>query len=249
MRDILRADIYRIWGKRLQWILLALSYVCITVMIAVEIDESPDRAFFFVKRISDGFSLISLVAGFAMLLGVYGDEFKSMVMIGVIGQGKSRTKFVVSKFLDVMILGAQMYIMSGIFVAILSKAFGVVFTGSELKFIWISISFDYLNTLAFVSLASVFYFLSENAAVGLFAFIAFETIIPLTLYFLESMTSLYQYHVSEYYMDGLLASACSDYIIGDNFRGTFFLLMGIVIYILCSVLLSIQIFRRKELNF
>ena len=104
MRRLLEADLKRIVVKILPWIVLLIWFVYDTISIANTIGDAPDRSFFLLGQLQGLHSTAMLIIGFAAIFGVYADEFKSMVMIGVIGRGLSRDKFVFGKFLDLCIL-------------------------------------------------------------------------------------------------------------------------------------------------
>ena len=94
MRRLLEADLKRVLVKILPWILLLVWFIFDAVSIANSIGKAPDRSFAVFSKLIGLHSFAMKIIGFAALLGIYADEFKSMVMIGVIGRGLSRDKFV-----------------------------------------------------------------------------------------------------------------------------------------------------------
>ena len=75
---------------------------------------------------------------------------------------------------------ALMIGITAIYVVILKTVLGVTLSGIETRFLINMFVFDFIELVMFVTIASIFYFLSENAAVGLFAYLAFMQIIPAT---------------------------------------------------------------------
>ncbi len=250
MRKLLEADMRRIMSKIVPWLLLVASWVYLAVSLAKGIGDSPDRNFFYVKHISQNIGFVDLVIGFSALLGVYGDEFKSMAMIGVIGRGISRDKFVISKFLDALFLILEMIILSVIFIAILKVSFGITLNATENKFMVCFFTFMLIEEIAYVTIAAIFYFLSENAAIGLFAYLAFELIVPLALRLTTLFSPMFKrMRIETWYIQGMIASGFSDFIMGDIAGAFLMILPAIVIYILAMLVISILIFRKKELEF
>lgn len=249
MRRLLEADLRRVAGKILPWVLIVLSLIWLTISLWLDIDDSADRTYFFLDTVMTKYSFVSLVIGFSALMGIYADEFKSMVMIGVIGHGLSREKFVLAKFVDLCLLTLQMQMLALIYVLILKAAYGIDFSSAQTKFFVLMFVTAYIDTIAFVSIAAIFYFLSENAVIGMVAFLAFELVIPLTLIMFGMFSSFAVNHLEKYYVSGLLSSAGSDFILGDYTSGILNLLFTIVVYVFGSLALTILIFRRKELEF
>jgi ABC-type transport system involved in multi-copper enzyme maturation permease subunit len=136
-----------------------------------------------------------------------------------------------------------------IYMLILKAAYGIVFSPAQIKFFILMFVTYYVSTVSYVSIAAFFYFLSENAAVGMVAYLAFELIIPFTLIMLDMIDSLSAFHIDRYYTPTMLSAASSDFILGDSFLATMNLLLVIIVYVLGPVALTILIFRRKELEF
>ena len=249
MRRLLEADLKRVLVKILPWVLLAAWFIFEAISIAMNIDKSPDRDFGVLGKLVGLHSFAATIIGFAALLGIYADEFKSMVMIGVIGRGLSRDKFVFGKFLDLCLLTILMELITIAYVFILKAVFGVTFLPIEYRFMFVLFIASFLETIAYVTIAAVFYFISENAAVGLFAYLTFQIIIPLSLELILQLTNLAKYHAERYYVSGMMSVACSDFIMGDFAGGLGYMLMMILVYIFGALGLTILIFRKKELEF
>ena len=190
MRRLIKADLKRILRRKSIWIFFAAVCLITVWDVVVNIDGAPDRDFVFAFAAADNSGFLGLLIGFVLIVRIYADEFKSMVMIGVIGRGLSRDKFVIGKFLDLCVLTVLMEVITIIFVFILKAAFGATFAPIETRFLIVSFIIEFLQTIAYVAIAAFFYFLSENAAVGLFAYLTFQIIIPLALELLLLMTNL-----------------------------------------------------------
>ena len=250
MRKLLEADMKRIMTKILPWVLLLAVWVYIAVKMATGIGDSIDRDFFFVRTTQASFGLLDLVVGFGALFGVYGDEFKSMAMIGVIGRGISRDKFVIAKFLDALFFVTEMTVLTVIYVMIVKAVFGINLNATESRFIVCLFVFTLIEQFAYVTIAAIFYFLSENAAVGLFAYLAFALIVPLTLDLaIMFIPFLQKLRINTWYIQGMVGSIYSDFVMGDIQGAVLMLFPLIGVYILAMLVISIVIFRKKELDF
>ncbi len=250
MRKLLRADNRRVVIKILPWILMAVSFIIIAFSIALKIDDGTDRSLTYLSLQQNRIFVVTAIIGFAALLGIYGDEFKSMVMIGVIGRGISREKFVLAKFLDLLIYVFQLYIISIAYQLSLLLVFKVHLNSIEVRFLLLSFVTEYLDIVAYVALAALFYFLSESAAIGLFAYLAALIILPGALEFANSMIpSVAKYHLDRYFISGMISSAYSDFMLGDVGRGLLFIFLLIAVYMVGTVALTMFVFNKKELEF
>ncbi len=249
MRRVLQADFKRLASKILPWVLLICCYLYIWATWEVEMDDAPDLAFTFVKVVESRAHIVSLLVGFTLLLGVYRDEFKSMALIGVIGRGIDRVKFVLAKFLDIVILGGFMFILTGLFIFALTRIYELTFTPAEIRFLWLFFVFDFVELMSYLSLAAIFFFLTENAPLGIFAYLAFDSIVPIILYFMETMPQFAKYHLQNFYVDGIVSQSFSNFIMRDYLLGFLLILISIVVYIGGSLFITILIFRKKELEF
>ena len=250
MRRLLEADMKRIMTKIIPWLLLLVVWIFLGVRLAVGIGDSIDRNFFFLRTVGSALAFMDLVIGFSALLGVYGDEFKSMAMIGVIGRGISRDKFVLAKFLDSVLLIVEMLALSVIYILILKAVFGVTYNAVETRYTVCAIVFTLIEEIAYVTIAAIFYFLSENAAIGLFAYLAFELIIPATLNIAIHLSPfLKKLQIERWYVTGMCSSAYSDFILGDVGGAILMMIPAIAVYIAAMLVITMLIFRKKELDF
>ena len=249
MRRLFEADMNRIAAKVFPWFFLACAYAYLVIRLTIDIDGSPDRDFFFFEQVVMNYQWVLTIVGFAALIGIYADEYKSMSMIAVIGSGISREKFVFTKFMDLCFLTFQMEALFVIYVIILKVAFGVRLTPVETRYLILMFVLYYLETLSYVVLAAIFYFLSENAAVGMFAYLVFDMIIPVMLMLVVTMSKFGKYHPERYYVSGMISAAFSDFIMGDFGEGVLFVLLALAIYVFCALGITILIFKRKELEF
>ncbi len=249
MRRLLEADMKRVVAKVLPWIFLVAACVYVAADLKIGIGSAPDRVFFFLEKIERHNQIVLLIAGFAALIGIYADEFKSMSMITVIGRGISREKFVLAKFLDTCILALQIEILTVVYVMILKAVFGVSLTALETEHLVLVFIMGYIETIASVSVAAIFYFLSENAAIGMFAYIIFDAIIPVTLELVLAMGNVAKYHPERFFISGMAESAITNFLLGDFALGLLYVLAELAVYVCCAVLITVLIFRKKELNF
>ena len=218
MRRLLEADMKRVVAKVLPWIFLVAACVYVAADLKIGIGSAPDRVFFFLEKIERHNQIVLLIAGFAALIGIYADEFKSMSMITVIGRGISREKFVLAKFLDTCILALQIEILTVVYVMILKAVFGVSLTALETEHLVLVFIMGYIETIA-------------------------------TLELVLAMGNVAKYHPERFFISGMAESAITYFLLGDFALGLLYVLAELAVYVCCAVLITVLIFRKKELNF
>ena len=248
MRRVIAADLKRILTRVWPWVLMVIAFLIMFLMVLDGIETAPDKGFHFLSRVNK-LGLISIIVGFTLLMGIYGDEFKAMTMIGIIGRGLDRDKYVLSKFLDMLIVGGFYYGLSGIVEYLIYLGESVVLTTTEVRYLWFGLIFQLFEIICYVTIAALFFFMSENVAIGIFAFLAFELIVPLVMGFAALIPTVAEYHLDSYYVSGLLDSAFSSFIIRDNLNGILISAVAALVYIGLPLLATILVFRKKELEF
>ena len=248
MRRVIIADIRRIVFRIWPWIFLAVAFAVIAGSFAYSINDAVDREFFYLTEVS-GQTLATLVIGFVLILGIFGDEFKSMAMIGIIGRGLNRDKFVLAKFFDEVILGIMFLTITAVFAVVIALGFNIKLSSTEVSFMMLSFLMEFLELIAYLTISAMFFFLSENVAMGVFAFLSFEFIIPVALYFASMLAVVQRYHLDSYYVSGLLGRAFSDFIMGDILECIIVILITIIAYIGLPLFVTMFYFRKKEMEF
>ncbi|MBQ1489349.1 MAG: hypothetical protein IIZ41_11420, partial [Lachnospiraceae bacterium] len=122
MRNMIRADLRRVFRKQIFWIipLIALLFGLSTMvsMLTVEILSKiiPQMGLFAQQKnaalasINTVMDSLKLALSIVIFLALFVDDFKSMSMTQMIGYGMSRKKIVLSKFIDSVILSSIFYV-------------------------------------------------------------------------------------------------------------------------------------------
>lgn len=249
MRKLIKADIGRILGKKAIWILMALAIILVSVETLADLDMVNDRGFSFLVGAVDITSYMGFILGFILILGVYADDFKSTAYINTIGRGFSRIKFITAKFLDVIFIVLGCYAVIIVLVFILKAIAGVSFLPVEYEFYFFRMLTDILCTIACVVISSVFFYLTENATIGVLVYLSVELLIPLVLELTKIVPAVKALNLDKIYITGASSIVTSYFLMGSPGIGTLLLLLIIVGYIGGSIAASVLIFKKKELDF
>lgn len=249
MRKLIRADLNRILAKKAFWIALAIMLIICVAGIYSKISEAPDRGVAFVLSASNGISYLGLVIGLILVMSIYSDEFKSMMLISTIGRGLTREKYILAKLLDALIVLTIAYGAAGVAVFVTRIATGTALNDVEVLFIVLRFFFDALTALCSVTIAAAFFYLTENSAFGIFMFLTAIIILPVVLIMVQSFPPLARLHLDRYYMSGATSSMLTDFMIGDIAAGIGRFAFVAAVYLAGAVAAAMLVFRKKELDF
>ncbi len=127
---------------------------------------------------------------------VYGDELKSGTMIPAIGRGLSRTKVVLAKFIDTLILSLVFCLFFLLLDQLTFDRFSVVLTRVQTLRIFSAYAASWLQIVGFCTFAAIFVYLTWNSSVGLVVMLISITFSKMILDWLQSHTHLPFYDVT-----------------------------------------------------
>ena len=249
MRNLLKADLQRITAKRSIWIVIALSAVVLAIMLAAYMEIGFDEGLSFVRGGHEALSDINLIFGFVLLLGVFSDEFKYMVMIRTIGGGVSRKKYVIAKFLDTLILTLQVHVIFAVVTAIVGAVYGVSLTKGEMLFLVLSFLFSIAMTVSSITISSIFFYLTGSAVFGAIAYLTVTFVLPVVLEIMKIIPESAKYHLERWSVDGFINKAVTLYLMGAVGEGVMVTAAMLVIFVGAAGAISYAVFRKKELDF
>ncbi len=249
MRKLIKADLRRILRKKAIWILLILIIIVLPIRTISGLGNVSDEDFAFALKVADGINLFGIVLGLILVLNVYADDFNATTYINTIGRGLSRTKYIMAKFLVVMIVAVAFYMLEGLLAFGLTYVAGVHLNSDEVLIIVCRCVADIVSIASSVAITSVFFFLTENATLGVLVYLAIVLIIPVAIELVIALPFVQKIHLDRYYMTGALSMMTSDFIMGMTLQGILVLLATIVVYVGIAIAASIIVFRKKELDF
>lgn len=173
---------------------------------------------------------------------VYGDELRSGTMIPAIGRGLSRTKVILAKFLDTLILSLGLCLFFLLMDQITFDYFSVVLTKVQVLRILSAYAAAWLKILGHCAFAAIFVYLTWNSSIGIVAGLLSISFSKMILDWLQSHTHLPFYDIT---LMGQADQAGRQFDAGNLWaHHLFFVLLWYAVLLAVSAL----IFNRKELE-
>lgn len=249
MRRLIRADIRRILKKRsvrvlFFIILLSLSTHVIGSYLAYEGDQVVP-----VKDLMSRLRMPELIIGLIVLFGVYADDFRSMSYICVIGRGLTRSKLVLAKLLDTVILTVFIYGIITLVLGLGLKAVGCSFTPRLGRAFYMTIFITIYKTVGYIALASMILYITNNIPVTTISLLLLYIVVPFSALLFSLNPQVKALHIERLHFEGLAGNAFSDFMFGSVGIGIGKLLLGLVVYLGLVLFVTIRIFDKKELEF
>ena len=260
MRNLMKADLRRVFRKQIYWIIPAvilimkLSSIALMLLLHYSADFIPVLSFLAkdkntgITSFSTLLEMMQFALSIIIFIVLFADDFKSMTMIGMIGYGMSRKKLVITKFIDSVILSVIFYIIMIPLVFLLFAVFKEPLVGINAEFVLLKTFFAILKTIANITIAALVLYVTNNIPFGLFSVLILQ-IIPIGLTLMTQTPLISNFHIDRYYMDGMFNLALTDFFFDLVPEGILMTLLCIFIYIGCVLAGTILYFDRKELDF
>lgn len=237
MRNLIRADLRRVFLKPTFYILVFL--VVLDIIISKNAESAVDQM--------DNLRNIMRMAGLfiitiASYLALYGDEFKSGVMINVIGSGMSRKKIVVAKLIDASLIMLIFYVLLYLVALAKNMTAGIAVTPKQNLFLLLYCFFCLIKGIGFLTLASFVAFATWSTPGGMIILI-FAT--ALSNLFFKGLQSHFAIPIYDLSFEGLLDTSYASFAAGGL---GWQLIPAMVIYIGGLVVLTIILFNRREVD-
>ena len=249
MRRLIRADISRILKKPsvIVFFCISLVYLCLYVIGSyLKYEGDPVVA---VKSLMSYMNMPQLLIGLVILFGVYADDFRSMSYACVIGRGLSRSKLVLAKLLDTVILTVLMY---GIITLVLRL--GLALVGCSLtprlsRAFYMTILMAVYKTVGYIALSSMILYITDNIPVATISLLLLYIAVPFSALLLSLKPQVKALHIERLHYAGLADNAFSDFLFGAAGAGIGKLVFGLLVYLGLVLFVTIRIFDKKELEF
>ncbi len=238
----MRADLVRVLKKgsfRTMLIITMILVAATGLPSIVGAKENTDTYFAFITMLNN-FS--NLFIGIPVFLAVYSDDFKSRAMQTVIGFGVSRSKLIICRLLEVIIIVAMCYAILSLEIFVLKLISGAstkVFL-SCIKELWSS----EIMMVADCSICMIIVYVMQNATLALVTYILIESGAIGVMLGLASMIPLLKNHNIQ------LGNFLPNYVVTKMMEGEAFAFFVVILgYIALPLYVTMKIFNSKELEF
>ena len=243
MRNLLRADLKRIFRVGLIYIglLLALIYISYTVLEGVVNDGSIGLVRGVQKSLSG--APIALFIVFPTFYAVFAHELSSKSMQAVLGHGITRDKLIVAKLLDAAIVLLCVYlVIIAVTLVVINGESAIILSSQQQTNLVIFIILRWLRHFGYIVFSAMIMYISGSTVLGIVACVAFTVVFRLVFNMIEFFSSLSLY---DYTFDGLLDWAYT----GIEVETFPWQLLPAACYLLAALAITTYFFRRKEFDF
>lgn len=243
MRNLLRADLKRIFRVGLIYIglLLALIYISYTVLEGVVNDGSIGLVRGVQKSLSG--APIALFIVFPTFYAVFAHELSSKSMQAVLGHGITRDKLIVAKLLDAAIVLLCVYlVIIAVTLAVIKGGSAIILSSQQQTNLVVFIILRWLRHFGYIVFSAMIMYISGSTVLGIVVCVAFTVVFKLVFNMIEFFSSLSLY---DYTFDGLLDWAYT----GIEMEAFPWQLLPAACYLLAALAITTYFFRRKEFDF
>ena len=243
MRNLLRADLKRIFRVGLIYIglLLALIYISYTVLEGVVNDGSIGLVRGVQKSLSG--APIALFIVFPTFYAVFAHELSSKSMQAVLGHGITRDKLIVAKLLDAAIVLLCVYlVIIAVTLVVINGESAIILSSQQQTNLVIFIILRWLRHFGYIVFSAMIMYISGSTVLGIVACVAFTVVFRLVFNMIEFFSSL---SLCDYTFDGLLDWAYT----GIEMEAFPWQLLPAACYLLAALAITTYFFRRKEFDF
>ena len=239
MRNLLRADLRRILKRVSIYVWLFLIFVVFFVS-ALSMDYTAD-----IINMEQGVTSLlgPLLVSIPVFLGVYGRELQAGSMQCVIGRGMSRTKLILTKYLECVLMCLFFFFFIWLAFFLRNNVGDAGLTANQNKMLTIFVLFAFIKTCGYFAFTTFFFFIAWSVAPGIVALLVSAFLMPMLFTMLDGFLKT---DFSEFYFNGMIDNAYASIAAGDI---GYTLILAIVLYIGGALLLTALVFRKKEIEF
>ena len=249
MSNLIKCDFRRIIKKK-SFIIALLVIMFLVIATALDQRNTNWNGYAYLYSVQSQLSIYNLVLSALIFLSVYGDEFKAMAMTIAIGRGISRSKLIIAKMIDNIILSILLF---GIFAAAI-VAVGIILganmTSEEIFALAFNIMLGAYKSIGYSAIASIILFVNANVPIGLFLLLVMHVVMPIVIGTAATSSKLLAaMHLDRWFYGGIADSGYSSILLGMPASGIFTLVLGFVIYVGISLWITIILFSKREMDF
>ena len=239
MRNLLRADLRRILKRVSIYVWLFLIFVVFFVS-ALSMDYTAD-----IINMEQGVTSLlgPILVSIPVFLGVYGREIQAGSMQCVIGRGMSRTKLILTKYLECVLMCLFFFFFIWLAFFLRNNVGDAGLTANQNKMLTIFVLFAFIKTCGYFAFTTFFFFIAWSVAPGIVALLVSAFLMPMLFTMLDGFLKT---DFSEFYFNGMIDNAYASIAAGDI---GYTLILAIVLYIGGALLLTALVFRKKEIEF
>lgn len=249
MKNYILADLQRILKKK-SFLLVFLIFIVSFFLLMFVISNSTFTGDQYANYTGIFINFFPIFAGIPLFISVYNDDFKSKSMQVAIGYGISRKKVILTKIFDIILLSFGIGIVFGALFLLNPVLLNVSLTGANISSVIISLFGSILLIIGYTSISSILLYFTENAVLGIVAFILLASgTVSMVLGLIlgqNFIANTFGNIVSYLFTNSISAQMHNVLTLGHP---TFSLIPTLIVYIILPVGISMLLFEKKELEF
>ena len=208
MRNLLRADLRRILKRVSIYVWLFLIFV-IFFLSALSKDYTAD-----IVGMEQGVTSLlgPIMVSIPVFLGVYGREIQAGSMQCVIGRGMSRTKLILTKYLECVLMCLFFFFFIWLAFFLRNNVGDAGLTANQNKMLTIFVLFAFIKTCGYFAFTTFFFFIAWSVAPGIVALLVSAFLMPMLFTMLDGFLKT---DFSEFYFNGMIDNAYASIAAGD----------------------------------
>lgn len=249
MKRYICADLLRLFKRVQRDILIVLSIAATVVILCVmaTMGKDPTLGNDYASQIKGAIGLLGFVFGLLEIIYIYGDDFKAKSMQIAIGSGISRRRIVNSKWVIMMIMVAIDLIILTIALLITAPFVSIGFSMKSVLEIIACVFYTWLSIISSVGAVAILFFAAQGIGLGVLLYIGLQFgLFTKMLDIASALLKIEKWHLSSYELTSLNNVFGARLELGNI---SFPSLIGILIYMVLSFVITEVIFRHRELEF
>ena len=250
MRNVIKADLFRVQRKKSYIVMISIVSILMigAALVAGFGIFKGDKSENFSVFMSFATTFNGLMIGIPVFSAVLSDDFKSRSMQTAIGLGMSRTKMILSRFLEILFIVIEAYIVFTIMTGALGLAFGIkkAVILDTIREMWIGS----IQILVYAAISMIFVYLSQNGSVGMVIYILLcMNIVSLLFNALSQIPVIRdsKIDINDFLATGIIGKVTNAKLAAGTRVGWAAVLCGC--YIALPLFITTRIFKHKELEF
>lgn len=247
MKNYVKADIRRIL-PRIPRILILVAYFAVFIAMYI-IDARKDtwNSVAFVALVQTYCSFMPPILGLIELICVYSDDFRAKTMQVAIGIGISRKKVVLAKYIEIALVTLFDLLIFALLCTVMNAITGIVLRSDLVLEIFGQLLFCWLSVIGYSGLSMILIFALQSTGLATILYLVLSTaLVQWALGNITNLPAIRGLHLQNVLLTTALNNFRSKIIIGSlDFRSS----ITIIIYFVVSYVITVEIFKKRELEF
>lgn len=248
MLNYIHADLNRIFRRTPRLVFVILVYA---ITLGVEMYQAVSRSYNSVNLLASvptAFETVALILGIVEIQNVLADDFRAKTMQITIGLGVSRPKVVLAKLIDFMVLLLTDMLVLAVLFILGGLGCGIHLMADQVHLLMVTAIGDmvYMTIAAAITMIPVFYLQSTALAILFFLIISIDPV-NMILSMLSNKEIVMNLH-----LQALPYSAVANTLTTQlSLRNAVPIpqLIGVIVYLVAAYVLTVLVFKKRELEF